>query len=807
MPVIKWNPEKIREAILKHFSKRACWFQIKVAEALYAKKDVVGIAPTGSGKTLSFFGGLVMAMEEDPMGGHMVIIASPLSLLSKQNVEMLLAANISAIALTAENNNEQTFQEIARLQYRVIFVSPEILMQNDAVKGFANLWKKPQFTNKILYFVFDEGHCISKWSSFRQEYLTIGTLRFLIPDRIPFFVASGTLPNPVRLDVSDILQLRQNEIEYITLSCDRPNIHLVARPIQYPINSFKDLAFLAPKDYCEGITPPPDSFLVFFDSTTVTEQALLALRAEMAPELHDKVAYFHAGMSQAYREEKYQALKDGILWGLFVTIAFGMGMDLPHVRLAIQWRATCDMCDLWQRFGRVARATGAEGTGLLFYEKSHLDETRERKRLALEATQSKKQKAQDDGGCASKRRLVAGTGTSSAPSGASLGQPQTPSDATDPESIGQAQIAERKKERSVRYARRAPQNKPLKEKVKGGAGDDRPELDVYGPIDDFINAKTRSEIGCRHVPVKLYLDGPTRIEAVHLQCDTSKPSGCTRCAPHSSDLCCDICNPEHFQSLFISPTPIKSTRVPNRSSVKTYSATRMDKDLKEALRVWRHEQAVSVLGKFKVRKWGVLLFMSDETVQRIVDCVHIAKISTIEHIAKETRWRRDYLDRCAVSLLALIEAHSPQPPPPPPPPPAVAARASRVLNALAVTEQNIGAPAKRAPRCSACKALGHTKRSENCPAKLSVPAPLPLLSNNENEAPSNRASSSTSAPPSATTASYQSVLDFSTTTAPPTPARGHTHATMVPVAYSPAFNRALQSNPMSYSSPRAPPPY
>ena len=104
------HTEKICEAILKHFSKRACWFQIKVAEALYANKDVVGIAPTGSGKTLAFFGGPVMAMEEDPAGEHMVIIASPLSLLSKQNVEMLLVANTSAIALTAENNNEKTFQ-------------------------------------------------------------------------------------------------------------------------------------------------------------------------------------------------------------------------------------------------------------------------------------------------------------------------------------------------------------------------------------------------------------------------------------------------------------------------------------------------------------------------------------------------------------------------------------------------------------------------------------------------------------------------------------------------------------------------
>lgn len=86
MPKIDWNPERIREAMAKRFEKRAYWYQIKTAEGLYAKKDVVGKAPTGAGKTLSFFGGLVMAMEEEPDGEKMVIIVSPLNLLSQQNV-------------------------------------------------------------------------------------------------------------------------------------------------------------------------------------------------------------------------------------------------------------------------------------------------------------------------------------------------------------------------------------------------------------------------------------------------------------------------------------------------------------------------------------------------------------------------------------------------------------------------------------------------------------------------------------------------------------------------------------------------
>lgn len=198
----------------------------------------------------------------------------------------------------------------------------------------------------------------------------------------------------------------------------------------------------------------------------------------------------------------------------------------------------------------------------------------------------------------------------------------------------------------------------------------------------------------------------TPLTDVHHYCDPSNPSGCTRCAPHPSLLCCDICNSAHFAELFISPTPVKPTRAPNRSSVKAYGTTAMDKDLKDGLRIWRHEQALAMLGKMKVRKWGVILFMSDEIVQRIVDCAHDGKISTAGHITKETHWRCDYVDQCAVSLLAVIAAHAPQPPPIAPPAPA-----SRVLAALDANEPCIDAPAKRVTRCGACKTLGHTSKS------------------------------------------------------------------------------------------------
>ena len=153
--------------------------------------------------------------------------------------------------------------------YQVVVINPEILMGNPTVEG---LWRKPKFMLQLLCFIFDEGHCISQWGAFRNEYLLLGNLQYLIPEDIPFYVASATLPLDVLLDVTKILRL-QRETEHITCSNDRPNIHLVIREIKYTVSSYTDLAFLIPDNFKEG-DDPPNKFLVFFDNTKEAEAAI-----------------------------------------------------------------------------------------------------------------------------------------------------------------------------------------------------------------------------------------------------------------------------------------------------------------------------------------------------------------------------------------------------------------------------------------------------------------------------------------------------------------------------------------------------
>ena len=125
-------------------------------------------------------------------------------------------------------------------------MNPEILMGN---KEIEKLWTKPDFTKRLLNFIFDEGHCISQWGSFHKEYTHLGALHYLILERIPFYVASATLPLPVLLNITETLHLRLDKTEQILRSNDHPEIGLMVRRLSFPVNSFQNLACLIPDGF------------------------------------------------------------------------------------------------------------------------------------------------------------------------------------------------------------------------------------------------------------------------------------------------------------------------------------------------------------------------------------------------------------------------------------------------------------------------------------------------------------------------------------------------------------------------------
>ncbi|KAM6503169.1 P-loop containing nucleoside triphosphate hydrolase protein [Amanita muscaria] len=628
------------------------WFQVTIAKALYEGMDVVGVAPTGSGKTLSFWIPLLMAFED----GHqdkMMFVVTPLNLLGKQNERELKEAGFNAIAVSRENANENTFKDIEAGKYAVIILNPELLMGNYHVEQW---WKKPKFTKRILNFIFDEGHCIKQWGSFRKEYLHVGELRYLIPDIIPFYVASATLPPTILHDVIESLRLRPDMTEKLIQSNERPDLRLMVRLLMYPAKSFKDLEFLIPDNFREG-DPPPLKFLVFFDNTKEVEAACKRLRNRLPSNLWKKLVYFHSTMTQEYREEKVDDLRESEVWGKFTTDSFGMlkctGLSRGNTR---------------QRFGRAARGAEHVATVILLAEKKDLKDEREQARAWKERKKGDgkgKRKADGPltfGALPSKRARVETV------------QVLEAIENIEPADQGQTVICDHGLEKDELLT---VEEKKLQWKGR--------ELLEGSALFDLINPSPTFE--CRRAVITVYFGNDKIVSNDHLICNPSQPTGCAHCAPKKIDICCDLCHPSFFNQYQMDPD--QQSRGTAKSHLKCFEPTESDLRLKDDLFKWRKEKALVKFGRCLFETLGANLLMSDEVIERIVACVHSRKIKSLDDVTRETGWTNEasWVAEFGGSLMEVIQTHSPPAAP-------------------------LGEKQKRGPStCTACGQSGHRSKS------------------------------------------------------------------------------------------------
>ena len=227
------------------------------------------------------------------------------------------------IACSKDPRETHKMQEIEKGKHRLIICSPESIQINPR---FRRVCKSTILTSRLFSVIFDEAHCISQWGdSFRPQYSHVVDLGFLVPLRTIFYVTSATLPPIVLSDVLHKLRLDKSpqQIESVKLSNDRPNIFLGVWRLQHTASSFRDLSFLLPADKDFDEEPPP-KFMVFFDSKTDCQKAVDFLQGRLPKKDIDKVVWFHSGMSDDFRFDALQDLKDGKILGMCCTDAAGM---------------------------------------------------------------------------------------------------------------------------------------------------------------------------------------------------------------------------------------------------------------------------------------------------------------------------------------------------------------------------------------------------------------------------------------------------------------------------------------------------
>ncbi|MCY4385480.1 MAG: DNA helicase RecQ [Desulfurellaceae bacterium] len=311
--------------------------QAEIIASVLERRDTLVLMPTGGGKSLCY---QLPALRFDGL----TLVVSPLIALMKDQVDTLKANGIAAEFI----NSSLTYPELNRVRTRVrrnavkiLYVAPERL----ALSGFRDFLAGL----KVSLVAVDEAHCISMWGhEFRPDYRNLVDLRRLLPG-VPFIALTATATEQVRRDVAEQLELTQPQ--EFAASFNRANLTYSVRPKR---NSVDALATLL--DEYRG-----ESCIVYCFSRKSTEDLATALCERGLSALP-----YHAGLDTPVRSQTQEKFIRDEVPIIVATIAFGMGIDKPDVRLVVHYDLPKSLEGYYQETGRAGR-DGLPSECALFY--------------------------------------------------------------------------------------------------------------------------------------------------------------------------------------------------------------------------------------------------------------------------------------------------------------------------------------------------------------------------------------------------------------------------------------------------------
>ena len=307
-------------------------------DALHQGRDVLGVMPTGAGKSMCYQIPAVMTP-------GVTIVISPLISLMKDQVFALKSAGVPAAYLNSSLTPEQIDLAIARAcqgMYRIIYVAPERL----GTPSFQRLVRHV----KIALLAVDEAHCVSQWGQdFRPEYLNIASFIASLPERPPVGAFTATATERVRADIIRLLEL-QNPVQ-TTTGFDRPNLYFEVIQPKSRIDTLKKI-----------LQGKRDQYGIVYCATRKTVM-------EVTEKLQDdgfSAAAYHAGLDDETRRRSQEDFQYDRVNVMVATNAFGMGIDKSNVQYVIHFNMPKSMEAYYQEAGRAGR-DGENAECILLY--------------------------------------------------------------------------------------------------------------------------------------------------------------------------------------------------------------------------------------------------------------------------------------------------------------------------------------------------------------------------------------------------------------------------------------------------------
>ncbi|MFR6314669.1 MAG: RecQ family ATP-dependent DNA helicase [[Clostridium] innocuum] len=302
------------------------------------RHDVLGIMPTGAGKSICYQVPAVMLE-------GITLVISPLISLMKDQVGTLNEAGIRAAYLNSSLSYAQYRKALSLARgytYKIIYVAPERLM-SDEFLSFAK-------EMKISMVCVDEAHCVSQWGQdFRPHYLHIREFLKEMPQRPIVSAFTATATTQVK---EDILQLLDMKDPYtITTGFDRKNLYFA---VEKPKDKYQALLHYV-KQHTE------DAGIVYCLSRKTVEEVCDRLCADGFA-----ATRYHAGLSDAERMNNQNDFIYDRKTIMVATNAFGMGIDKSNVRFVVHFNMPKNMESYYQEAGRAGR-DGEQADCILLY--------------------------------------------------------------------------------------------------------------------------------------------------------------------------------------------------------------------------------------------------------------------------------------------------------------------------------------------------------------------------------------------------------------------------------------------------------
>jgi ATP-dependent DNA helicase RecQ len=302
--------------------------QAPVVEAQLAGRDVLAVAPTGSGKSISYWVPAVVA-------GGLTLVVSPLIALMKDQVDRLRASAVPAAFI---NSTQERSEQVGALQaaaagrLRLLYVAPERFARPGFLDRLAEL--------RVTRFVVDEAHCISSWGhDFRPEYRQLDRA-LTACGRPPVSAFTATATPRVRDDVAHTIGMRDPFV--LVTGFNRPNLRLAAFRCRGDGGKREALVRM--------LDPGAGRALVYTGTVAAAEEV-----AELVRGRGLRAAAYHGRLADEDRRRVQEGFAAGSLRVVVATSAFGMGVDLPDIRQVIHLHAPGSLEAYYQEAGRAGR--------------------------------------------------------------------------------------------------------------------------------------------------------------------------------------------------------------------------------------------------------------------------------------------------------------------------------------------------------------------------------------------------------------------------------------------------------------------